>query len=146
MRPRRAWSWTFITAFRSAATSAWSPGSQARKAAGAWRPPSSATLEVRSWRRAGRSSSRRRGTDSLALVAENLTRQILREHLAEGELSPGKPIALRVDQTLLQDATGTMAFMQYEQLGVPRTKVERAVQNIDHNVVQLAFRNPADDR
>src|SRR5918911_1106806 len=79
-------------------------------------------------------------------MAENLTRQILREHLAEGELSPGEPIAVRVDQTLLQDATGTMAFMQYEQLGVPRVRVERAVQYIDHNVVQLDFKNPDDHR
>ncbi len=79
-------------------------------------------------------------------VAQNLTRQILSEHLAEGDLRPGKPIALRVDQTLLQDATGTMAFMQFEQLGVPRVKVGRAVQYIDHNVVQLDFKNPDDHR
>jgi aconitate hydratase len=79
-------------------------------------------------------------------VAENLTRRILAEHLAEGELEPGEPIALRVDQTLLQDATGTMAFMQFEQLEVPRVKVDRAVQYIDHNVVQLDFKNPDDHR
>jgi len=79
-------------------------------------------------------------------VAESLTRQILREHLVEGELEPGEPIALRVDQTLLQDATGTMAFMQFEQLDIPRVKVDRAVQYIDHNVVQLDFKNPDDHR
>jgi aconitate hydratase len=79
-------------------------------------------------------------------VAENLTRKILRDHLAEGELEVGEPIALRVDQTLLQDATGTMAFMQFEQLGVPRVKVARAVQYVDHNVVQLDFKNPDDHR
>src|SRR3954451_19644 len=79
-------------------------------------------------------------------MAENLTRRILREHLADGELSPGEPIAVRVDQTLLQDATGTMAFMQYEQLGVPRVRVKRAGQYIDHNVVQLDFKNPDDHR
>jgi aconitate hydratase len=79
-------------------------------------------------------------------MPENLTRQILREHLAAGELTPGTPIALRVDQTLLQDATGTMAFMQFEQLGEPRVKVERAVQYIDHNVIQLDFKNPDDHR
>ncbi len=79
-------------------------------------------------------------------MAENLTRQILSEHLVEGELEPGRPIGVRVDQALLQDATGTMAFMQYEQLGVPRVKVERAVQYIDHNVVQLDFKNPDDHR
>ena len=79
-------------------------------------------------------------------MPENLTRQILREHLAEGELEVGAPIGLRVDQTLLQDATGTMAFMQYEQLGVARVRVSRAVQYIDHNVVQLDFKNPDDHR
>jgi aconitate hydratase len=79
-------------------------------------------------------------------LAENLTRQILLEHLADGELIPGTPIGLKVDQTLLQDATGTMAFMQFEQLGVDEVGVARAVQYIDHNVVQLDFKNPDDHR
>lgn len=79
-------------------------------------------------------------------MSENLTRQILREHLADGELKPGKPISIRMDQALLQDATGTMALMQFEELGEPRVKVERAVQYIDHNVVQLDFKNPDDHR
>src|SRR5438067_6717596 len=79
-------------------------------------------------------------------MPENLTRQILREHLVDGELSPGKPIALRIDQTLVQDATGAMACMQFEQLGVPRVQVERAVQYVDHNVIQLDFKNPDDHR
>ena len=79
-------------------------------------------------------------------MAESFTRRILREHLAEGELSAGSPIALRVDQVLLQDATGTMAFMQFEQLGVTRVRVDRAVQYVDHNVVALDFKNPDDHR
>jgi aconitate hydratase len=79
-------------------------------------------------------------------VAENLTRQILSEHLVDGDLKPGEPIGIRVDQTLLQDATGTMAFMQFEQLDVPRVQVDRAVQYIDHNVVALDFKNPDDHR
>jgi aconitate hydratase len=79
-------------------------------------------------------------------VARNLTNKILEEHLVEGDLQPGTPIALRVDQTLLQDATGTMACMQFEQLGVSRVRVERAVQYVDHNVVQLDFKNPDDHR
>jgi aconitate hydratase len=79
-------------------------------------------------------------------VPENLTRQILREHLADGELTPGAAISLRVDQTLLQDATGTMALMQFEQLEVPRVRVERAVQYVDHNVIQLDYKNPDDHR
>jgi aconitate hydratase len=79
-------------------------------------------------------------------MAENVTRRILREHLVDGELTPGEAISLRVDQTLLQDATGTMALMQYEQLEVPRVQVERAVQYVDHNVIQLDFKNPDDHR
>jgi aconitate hydratase len=79
-------------------------------------------------------------------VAENLTRLILSEHLVDGDLKPGAPIGIKVDQTLLQDATGTMAFMQFEQLEVPRVEVARAVQYIDHNVVQLDFKNPDDHR
>jgi predicted aconitate hydratase len=76
----------------------------------------------------------------------SLTRQILREHLVEGELKPGSPISLKIDQALLQDATGTMALMQFEELEVPRVKVQRAVQYVDHNVVQLDYKNPDDHR
>src|SRR5205807_1319071 len=79
-------------------------------------------------------------------MPENLSRQILKEHLVEGDLEPGSPIALKIDQTLLQDATGTMACMQFEQLEVPRVKVDRAVQYVDHNVIQLDFKNPDDHR
>ncbi len=79
-------------------------------------------------------------------MPENLTRQILRERLVDGELTPGDAISLKVDQTLLQDATGTMALMQFEQLDVPRVQVERAVQYVDHNVIQLDFKNPDDHR
>ena len=57
------------------------------------------------------------------MSAESLTRQILRAHLVDGELEPGSAIGLRADQTLLQDATGTMAFMQFEQLGVGSVQV-----------------------
>src|ERR671915_122636 len=79
-------------------------------------------------------------------MGETLTRQILRDHLAEGDLEPGEPIGLRIDQTLLQDATGTMACMQFEQLGVARVQVDRAVQYVDHNVIQLDYKNPDDHR
>jgi aconitate hydratase len=79
-------------------------------------------------------------------MARSLARQILEEHLVEGELKPGSAISLKIDQALLQDATGTMALMQFEELGVPRVKVERAVQYVDHNVVQLDYKNPDDHR
>src|SRR5436305_7567732 len=85
-------------------------------------------------------------SDRSPLMSENLTLQILQEHLVDGELTPGEPIGLRIDQTLLQDATGTMACMQFEQLDVDRVRVDRAVQYIDHNVIQLDFKNPDDHR
>src|SRR5438309_4574071 len=76
----------------------------------------------------------------------SLTRHILNEHLVDGELKPGRPISIRMDQALLQDATGTMALRQFEELGVPRVEVERAVQYVDRNVVQLDYKNPDDHR
>ncbi|HEV3127463.1 MAG TPA: aconitate hydratase [Solirubrobacteraceae bacterium] len=79
-------------------------------------------------------------------MPSSLTRRILEQHLVEGELKPGRPISLNIDQALLQDATGTMALMQFEELEVPRVKVERAVQYVDHNVVQLDYKNPDDHR
>jgi aconitate hydratase len=79
-------------------------------------------------------------------MGDSLSTQILKEHLVEGDLKPGSPISLKVDQTLLQDATGTMACMQFEQLDVTRVKVDRAVQYVDHNVIQLDYKNPDDHR
>ncbi len=79
-------------------------------------------------------------------MPRSLVRQILEDHLVEGELKPGSAISLKIDQALLQDATGTMALMQFEELGVPRVKLDRAVQYVDHNVVQLDYKNPDDHR
>jgi aconitate hydratase len=76
----------------------------------------------------------------------SLARTILEEHLVRGELVPGTEIALRVDQTLAQDATGTMACMQFELFGVERAKVDTAVVYVDHNILQIDFKNPDDHR
>jgi aconitate hydratase len=76
----------------------------------------------------------------------SLARTILEEHLVRGELVPGTEIALRVDQTLAQDATGTMAMMQFEGFGVERVQVETAVVYVDHNILQIDFKNPDDHR
>src|SRR6266566_4941564 len=76
----------------------------------------------------------------------SLARTILEEHLERGELVPGQEIALRVDQTLAQDATGTMACMQFELFGVDRVQVETAVVYVDHNILQIDFKNPDDHR
>src|ERR687889_767832 len=66
--------------------------------------------------------------------------------MVEGELGPGEEVGLRIDQALLQDATGTMACLQVERMGVDRVQVDLAVQYVDHNVIQLDFKNPDDHR
>src|SRR6476659_11395701 len=79
-------------------------------------------------------------------MPDNVTTKIIKEHLVGGDLEPGKEIALSVDQTLLQDATGTMAALQFEELGLERVAVPLAVQYVDHNLIQLDFKNPDDHR
>jgi aconitate hydratase len=79
-------------------------------------------------------------------MAENLVTRILEDHIVGGSLEPGEEVGLRIDQTLLQDATGTMACLQFERMGVERVQVEFAVQYVDHNVIQLDFKNPDDHR
>ncbi len=79
-------------------------------------------------------------------MPDNVTMKILRSHLERGTPEPGQEIAVRVDQTLLQDATGTMATLQFEELGLPRVAVPLAVQYVDHNMIQLDFKNPDDHR
>jgi aconitate hydratase len=76
----------------------------------------------------------------------SLARSILEEHLVRGELVAGSEIGLRVDQALAQDATGTMAMMQFELFGVERVQVETAVVYVDHNILQIDFKNPDDHR
>jgi len=79
-------------------------------------------------------------------VAKNLVTRILEDHMVEGALDPGKEVGLRIDQALLQDATGTMACLQLERMGLDRVQVDLAVQYVDHNVIQLDFKNPDDHR
>ena len=73
-----------------------------------------------------------------------LSQKIIKSHLVGGEMIPGKEIALRIDQTLTQDATGTMAYLEFEAIGVPRVKTELSVAYIDHNTLQTGFENPDD--
>jgi len=76
----------------------------------------------------------------------SLARTILEDHLERGELVPGQEIGLRIDQALAQDATGTMACMQFELFEVDRVQVETAVIYVDHNILQIDFKNPDDHR
>ncbi|MBR4093344.1 MAG: aconitate hydratase [Oscillospiraceae bacterium] len=75
-----------------------------------------------------------------------LTEKILKAHLVEGEFVKGQEIGIRIDQTLTQDATGTMAYLEFEAMGVPRVKTERSVAYIDHNTLQSGFENADDHR
>ncbi|PYU90489.1 MAG: aconitate hydratase [Acidobacteria bacterium] len=74
----------------------------------------------------------------------NLTHKILKEHLVEGKLEPGAEIGIKVDQTLIQDATGTMVWQQFHSFGIPRIKVPLCVTYVDHNILQTDYRNPDD--
>ena len=76
--------------------------------------------------------------------ALTLTEKILHEHLVTGEMKKGAPIGIRIDQTLTQDATGTMAYLQLEAMGVDQVKTELSVSYVDHNTLQSGFEN-ADD-
>ena len=76
----------------------------------------------------------------------NLTQKILKEHLVSGEMVPGKEIAIRIDQTLTQDSTGTMAYLQFEAMEIPRVRTKKSVAYIDHNTLQTGFENADDHR
>jgi len=79
-------------------------------------------------------------------MGENLTRKIIRAHLVDGEMEVGSEVAIRIDQTLTQDATGTMAYLQFEAMGVPRVRTELSVSYIDHNTLQTGYENADDHR
>ena len=76
----------------------------------------------------------------------NLTQKIIGSHLVSGTMTPGSEIGLRIDQTLTQDATGTMAWLQFDALGIPRVKTDISLSYVDHNTLQMNFRNPDDHR
>ena len=75
-----------------------------------------------------------------------LAQKILKEHLVSGEMVAGSEIGIKIDQTLTQDATGTMAYLEFEAMGVPRVKTEKSVAYIDHNTLQSGFENADDHR
>ncbi len=79
-------------------------------------------------------------------MGKTLTEKILQAHLVSGTYVRGSEIAVRIDQTLTQDATGTMAYLQFESMNIPRVKTELSVSYIDHNTVQIGFENADDHR
>lgn len=75
-----------------------------------------------------------------------IAEKIITKHLVEGEMKPGTEIGIRIDQTLTQDATGTMAYLQFEALDIPKVKTKRSVSYVDHNTLQSGFENADDHR
>lgn len=75
-----------------------------------------------------------------------VSEKIIREHIVEGKPEPGERVAIRIDQTLTQDATGTMAFLQFEAMGVDKCRTELSLSYVDHNMVQMGFENADDHR
>jgi aconitate hydratase len=79
-------------------------------------------------------------------MGKNIVEKIIAQHLITGNLVPGEEIGIRIDQTLTQDATGTMAYLQFEAMDVPKVKTELSVSYIDHNTIQIGFENADDHR
>ena len=77
-------------------------------------------------------------------MGKSLAYKILENHLKSGKMIPGEEISIGIDYTLTQDSTGTMAYLQFEAMGVPRVKTKKSVAYIDHNTLQSGFEN-ADD-
>jgi aconitate hydratase len=77
-------------------------------------------------------------------MPKNVTEKLIESHLVEGEMEPGEEIALTIDQTLTQDATGTAVMLEFEAMGIPRVKTDLSAQYVDHNLLQTDFKNPDD--
>ncbi len=79
-------------------------------------------------------------------MGKTIAQKIIAAHLVSGEMVAGQEIALKIDQTLTQDATGTMAYLEFEAMGIPRVKTELSVAYVDHNTLQSGFENADDHR
>ena len=79
-------------------------------------------------------------------MGKTIAQKIIAAHLISGDMTPGSEVALRIDQTLTQDATGTMAYLEFETMGIPKVKTELSVAYVDHNTLQCGFENPDDHR
>src|SRR5699024_10980339 len=77
-------------------------------------------------------------------MALNVAQKLIQDHLVTGEMNPGEEIGLKIDQTLTQDATGTMVMLELEAMGIDRVKTEVSAQYVDHNLIQEDYRNPDD--
>jgi len=77
-------------------------------------------------------------------MAKNVTQKLIEPHLVSGRMAPGEEIGLKIDQTLTQDATGTLVMLEFEAMGIPRVKTRLSAQYVDHNLLQMDFKNPDD--
>ncbi len=79
-------------------------------------------------------------------MPQNLVQKIIAAHLVSGDMTPGSEVGIRIDQTLTQDATGTMAALQFEAMGIPRVRTKLSVSYVDHNMLQIGYENADDHR
>ena len=79
-------------------------------------------------------------------MGKTISQKLIAAHFVSGSMEPGAEVALRIDQTLTQDATGTMAYLEFETMGIPRVKTELSIAYVDHNTLQCGFENPDDHR
>ncbi|MFZ0475209.1 MAG: aconitate hydratase, partial [Halobacillus sp.] len=77
-------------------------------------------------------------------MSYNVTQKLIKDHLVKGEMTPGTEIGLKIDQTLTQDATGTMVMLELEAMGIERAQTEASAQYVDHNLIQEDSKNPDD--
>jgi aconitate hydratase len=80
------------------------------------------------------------------IKGKTITEKISEAHIVTGRFIPGTELGIRIDQTLTQDATGTMAYLQFESMNIPRVRTELSVSYIDHNTIQIGFENADDHR
>ena len=79
-------------------------------------------------------------------MGKTIAEKIIAAHLVAGNMERGSEVALRIDQTLTQDATGTMAYLEFETMGIPKVKTEFSIAYVDHNTLQCGFENADDHR
>ena len=77
-------------------------------------------------------------------MAKNAAQKLIESHLLEGKMIPGEEIGIKIDQTLTQDATGTLVMLEFEAMHINRVRTELSAQYVDHNLIQEDFKNPAD--
>ena len=123
------------------------PSTPGRNTGQFWTPwlPATPTLRRASWQSISKTRKSTCWEDS-KIMGKTIAQKIIASHLVSGDMTPGSEVALRIDQTLTQDATGTMAYLEFETMGIPRVKTEMSIAYVDHNTLQCGFENSDDHR